>query len=317
MGKIDYKYIMAYFYRLFAFFFLLLFLSGSQTATKQSFAVNSVLGDLSYIKRFGHPPRPFVSPQLRVQTHLNYVETALKATNIPHFPPALRKQRQHLLGLLKDYAQTGRFPQNFEYKNQSRPVFIDRNGNICAVGHLIAKTAGLALAQKLDQRFHNAYLKEMQDPQLQRWIKESGLSPQELAMIQPSYEPAPLPKNPEDPSVVIPSLSLDAVNLAVLLAYWIPIEDPTLYQGSRLGGMVIGGATVGWGLFNYGDLQGELSFKSHLSLANIGLGLATFLISYYQWQHPPQPNQPQTWTVGQYPSYASQTALGVNYQHRF
>ncbi|MGE3727000.1 MAG: hypothetical protein AB7I41_15675 [Candidatus Sericytochromatia bacterium] len=309
---------MTYFYQLFAGFFILVFLSGAHPVVEHRFAINAMLGDESYLKRFGELPSLAVPNRLRIQTHLYYVEKKLRSGPTEYLNPSLQKQRYHLLDLLNQYAKAGKFPENFDYPDQSRPVFIDRNGNLCAVGYLIAKTTGMDFAQAINQRFHNAYLGEMQGKELEKWVQKSGLNFQELAMIQPDYPPSkPLPENPADPNVVIPSLSLDAVNLAVLLAYLIPIEDPTLYQGSRLGGMVIGGATVGWGLFNYGDLQGELSFKSRLSLANIGLGLATFLISYYQWQHPPQPNQPQTWTVGQYPSYASQTALGVNYQHRF
>jgi hypothetical protein len=73
------------------------------------------------------------------------------------------------------------------------PAFIDARGARCAVAHLVELTAGSALAQDLDRRYHHAYIEEVDAAELEGWIAESGFSRDELAMIQPAYPPEPPP----------------------------------------------------------------------------------------------------------------------------
>ena len=53
-----------------------------------------------------------------------------------------QKKRKMALQFLHQYWTAGVFPINYDYAER-RPCFIDREGNICAVGYLVAKTAGI------------------------------------------------------------------------------------------------------------------------------------------------------------------------------
>lgn len=149
--------------------------------------INAVLGDRSYTERFGTLPTAQTNENLRIQTHLNYVEKLLKSRTPDSIPQQLYPRRQHMLSLLSQYIQQGIFPHQQAYRGR-RPHFIDEQGNLCAVGYLVAKTAGLPLAQKINQRYAYSYLPDMQMPELNSWVKGSGLTVQELAMIQPTYD---------------------------------------------------------------------------------------------------------------------------------
>ncbi|PIQ28133.1 hypothetical protein COW36_05155 [bacterium (Candidatus Blackallbacteria) CG17_big_fil_post_rev_8_21_14_2_50_48_46] len=306
---------MSYIYRCISIFTIALFLIGAKPAPDQSYTINKIIGDISFLERYGQLPTLKTNTNLRIQTHLAYVEERLRKVPNTHISPHLRLQRETLLDHLKTYRLAQKFPRNYEYQNQSRPVFIDREGNICAVGYLIEKTAGRKLAQILDLHYHNAYLKDMKLPALSTWVKNSGFSLEELAMIQPSYPSTPLPESPPDLNIVIPSLGLDALSVTWLLTSSLPIQEPDLYSGIKISGMVIGGATVGWGLLNFGDNQGYSSLKTRLSLANISIGLATILINWYQLQNPPQANDPLV--LGQFPAYAQQEAIGLSYKYKY
>jgi hypothetical protein len=91
-----------------------------------------------------------------------------------------------LLDELAEYRGRARFPQNDRYPSR-RPRFVDGDGDVCAVGHLIEVSAGRALTEAIARRFEYAYLLEIDEPRLAAWIASSGLSPIELAMIQPGY----------------------------------------------------------------------------------------------------------------------------------
>ncbi len=149
--------------------------------------VNAVLRDQSYYQRYGTFPDAQTSEQLRIQTHLLYVEKLLKSHVPKSIPAKLYPRRQQMLKLLKQYIHNDIFPSQQAYRGR-RPHFIDEQGRLCAVGYLIEQTAGLPLAQKINKHYSYAYLPEMHLPELTTWVKTSGLTLQELAMIQPTYD---------------------------------------------------------------------------------------------------------------------------------
>ncbi|MBT9548432.1 MAG: hypothetical protein IV090_23770 [Candidatus Sericytochromatia bacterium] len=149
-------------------------------------SVNAVLGDRSYSHRFGHLPGPEANETLRIQTHLAYVEGQLRRHTPQAIPAQFHAQRRQLLDFLHQYWTTGVFPSQNAYPGR-RPHFIDEQGRLCAVGHLIAQSAGRGLAERINARYRYAYLPEMQMPELDSWVASSGLTARELAMIQPTY----------------------------------------------------------------------------------------------------------------------------------
>ena len=149
-------------------------------------SVNAVLGDASFVAQFGRAPGPDDSEELRITTHLAFVERILAARDVRELSPELRRERARNIARLREYRLRGIFPRNTEVEGRS-PRFIDHEGRICAAGHLVERSAGRALAEAINRRHEHAFIHEMKLPELDAWIAKSGLSRQEVAMIQPGY----------------------------------------------------------------------------------------------------------------------------------
>jgi hypothetical protein len=151
--------------------------------------INAVLGDVSFVQKFGTAPNASTNERLRIQTHLAYVEALLRKADVSHLPSTLRESRAALLDKLHDYRLAGEFPTNLDFPQKRRPCFIDAAGNICAVGFLIEQTAGRALAERINAAHRYDFLADMHVPELTAWVEASGLTARECAMIQPGYGP--------------------------------------------------------------------------------------------------------------------------------
>ena len=149
--------------------------------------INAVLGDVSFVQKFGKAPTEATNERLRIQTHLEYVENLLRKADVAHLSTRLRERRSALLDKLHDYRLAGEFPTNLDFPQERRPCFIDAAGNICAVGYLIEQTAGRALAERITEAHKYDFLADMQMPELTAWVEASGLTARECAMVQPQY----------------------------------------------------------------------------------------------------------------------------------
>lgn len=160
---------------------LILLICGGIAAQQSS--VNAVIRDSSWYFTNGDWPNETDSEQERISTHLSHVHAIL--SNRPGEP---HSQRSFLLKALGDYIQAGEFPRYFNHPSKRRPCFIDDAGTLCAVGHLIAVSAGQAEAERINKILRFEYLQNMKDSALFEWQKQSGFSLKELAMIQPAYD---------------------------------------------------------------------------------------------------------------------------------
>ncbi len=168
---------------------LVIFAAGyAQLGTR---TINNIIGDESYIEKFGYAPDQSTDEKSRIQTHLSYVESLLRARETKNLTPDQQKKRSVTLDLLKQYAEAGNFPSNMDYPAERRPCFIDRDGNICAVGFLVAETAGIEVAEEINSKHQYDFLLDMNEKVLSDWADENGLTLEECAMIQPSYGPPP------------------------------------------------------------------------------------------------------------------------------
>ncbi|MDP2307746.1 MAG: hypothetical protein Q8P18_17105 [Pseudomonadota bacterium] len=137
-----------------------------------------------------------------VRDHLLHVVTTLRAASVPDLSQEQRSARAQALVQLDVYARTGQFPRPdapvvtrarriappraFRGRGSRAPIFEDRAGVRCAVGHLL----GLArpdLVARVRDTDNGAHLPELDLPELDDWARASGLSRDELAWIQPSY----------------------------------------------------------------------------------------------------------------------------------
>jgi hypothetical protein len=150
--------------------------------------INPVIGDISYIEKFGERPTASTPENVRIQTHLLYAANLLRQKDVSNLSPELREKRKHLLDLLCSYAEAGIFPHNYDNPGQRLPCFIDKNGTICAVGYLVEQTAGRNVAEEINSKHKYGRISEMNDEGVDAWISTSGLTKEECAIIQPQYK---------------------------------------------------------------------------------------------------------------------------------
>jgi hypothetical protein len=157
------------------------------SARLHSDSVNLVLGDESFQARFGRPPAADDPEQLRLQVHLHYVLERLRRRSTAGLSPAAREARHRNLERLEAYLRRGEFPRNDGHPDARRPTFIDSRGRICAVGYLLEQELGREAAEAIAAGYKYAFLREIDSPLLTRWAATTGLEPEELEMIQPTY----------------------------------------------------------------------------------------------------------------------------------
>ncbi len=164
---------------------VLLWMSGNEVPANG--AINSVIGDESYISLYGKEPGKNVPDQIRIRIHLDYVEGILRNRPMDHLTTEKAINRIKGLDLLRDYILEEEFPYNDGHPDNRRPTFISDDGRICAVGWMIEKTAGREVAEKVNKVFKYSYIPEINHPLFMEWVEESGFTIEELAMIQPQY----------------------------------------------------------------------------------------------------------------------------------
>ncbi len=147
---------------------------------------NHRLGDDSFLARFGRTPGAADREHLRMQTHLRHVHAWLSSR--PPTRPDLASRRNELLGYLAQYTDKGITPRNLHIPWRN-PVFIDDDGNVCAVGYLIERTAGRPVAERIARDHRHDLLEDIAAamPIVRAWIDASGFTVEELASIQPGY----------------------------------------------------------------------------------------------------------------------------------
>ena len=175
------------------FLLLLLGVSNCQQPSKPVLAgqVNQLVGNASYVAAFGQEPAMATDEDVRVQTHLAYAERTLRQRPVAGLNPKMAQKRLQLLALLHEYWVTGVFPRNHDYPGERRPCFIDRDGKLCAVGYLVAETAGRPVAERVNRAHQYDLIADMRTPELETWVQSSGLTKAECALIQPTYGPPP------------------------------------------------------------------------------------------------------------------------------
>lgn len=280
-------------------------------------SINPIIGNESFVQKFGFEPSTTTDDQVRIQTHLSYVERVLKKKNTAHLNKEQRKSRKHLINLLREYWQAGIFPKNKDHLER-RPCFIDNEGNICAVGYLVEQTAGRRAAAKINKSFKYATIDEMGlSSLLEQWIAESGLSKEEVAMIQPGYR-YEKPKAYLGFTHAASVLSVGALTISSLgnnSDHWLPKSAPYI-------GLASGLSQTYFGYTNLRSRRWQPVWSysyHHYDGFNIGLGLATTFVSSYQLInrrrksiHQTSFFSPSTFTLPE-----NQLAMGFQFVKRF
>jgi hypothetical protein len=117
--------------------------------------VNPIIRDESF-KRLYHisplllsllfsPFSLFTSPSFpsfedfRIKTHLLYVHQLLANKDTSYLAHEKEIKRKKGLNDLEEYATNGLFPRNYDSWERV-PSFVDRDGRLCAVAHIMSKT---------------------------------------------------------------------------------------------------------------------------------------------------------------------------------
>lgn len=272
---------------LFTLFAATLFFGCTKSSVDKSNTINPLLGDISYVSKFGHKPDATTDNNLRISTHLAYVENLLRNKDVSHLSTDLQTKRNHLLDLLHSYWTNGIFPKNYDYANQRKPCFIDKDGAICAVGYLIEQTTSRLVADEINNKHKYDELLAMNNPTIDKWVSTSGLTIEECAMIQPTYGPAPAYQSYSlEPGLAISSAFFTGINISLNTMNGIQISKGTTNKTVPIIGLITGAGQVALGVLNFPkEVPGAWGItyintaQRNLSLINTGLGTTTIILS--------------------------------------
>lgn len=305
---------------------LLLLLSKGRNSLEKHLQINPILGDISYQDKFGFDPEKSSNDFERIKTHLEYAENLLRSKDISGLSCELQKRRLYLLDLLHTYIEQGNFPKNYDYPDQRRPCFIDKDGTICAVGYLVEQTAGRKVAEQINSKFKYEYLLSMKDAKLDNWVATSGLSKEECAMIQPTYGPGfHYTYDYIRPSFGIASAALIGTNMAINTIHCLQYSKELGRNALPILGMISGIGQMAFGILNmpkeYPDRNG---FKlvnerqKNLSLMNIGMGSTSFLLSTWKLHTNNKRKQKLTsWNINGYQTHFKDYGILINLNRTF
>jgi hypothetical protein len=123
----------------------------------------------------------------RIRRHLANVEMQLRSRDVSNLPAGLQQARAKNIEALHVYAARGEFPRNPDFLGERRPYFIDHAGTACAVGHLMIESGAALVAEEIRRRENNALVADITARATLDWAARSGLTVEELALIQPTY----------------------------------------------------------------------------------------------------------------------------------
>ena len=133
----------------------------------------------------------------RIRGHLRDVERFLRAHSPAELSLAQRERRSAALDWLHAYAERGTFPHNHTRPGERVPVFVDEHATPCAVAYLLQRSGEGALVREIVRSDNHVYARTLAaDRRLASWLEEVGLTPGEIARIQPTYIPSAPPPEP-------------------------------------------------------------------------------------------------------------------------
>lgn len=295
-----------------------LFLGCNRQTIDNSQTINPLLGDISFISKFGQPPTATTDEDMRIKTHLEYVENLLRQKDCSNLTPEHQDKRKKLLDLLHDYWIAGIFPRNYDYKDKRVPCFIDKDGRICAVGFLVEQTAGRQIAEAINDNHKYDKLLAMKNKSVDSWVATSGLTKEECAMIQPEYGGYINNTNYNyiSPGYGISSSVLGGVSLSVNAINTIQIGKGAKSKTVPIIGLLTGAGQIALGALNFPDNLGTATNESQkvLSMINIGLGTSSIILSTWNLCANRQKKEKTTaWNLFSFPTTKNKIGLGLSW----
>ena len=164
-------------------------------------ACTVVLGSLSSVShadRATAPPHHFAQPPGAVaatQPDQGELELVLDRD---HIRAALTTERAHNIAAFEAYVRRGSFPSNTFTTNIAN-VWRDRDGHLCAAATMIDASGAHALVKQVAEQNNFIRLADVKQGPLMDWMLTSGLTQDEVALIQRPFMPV---ENPTAPTTV-------------------------------------------------------------------------------------------------------------------
>jgi hypothetical protein len=234
-----------------------------------------------------HASPPAAAAEIvRIQDHLAAVERELLARDVSHLPSRQRAARAEHIEVLREYRDAGRFPHNHDFPGERVPYFVDGHGTLCAMAYLISRSGRHDLVERVAATRNNAYVPELaDDPELVAWLEEAGLSLEEAARIQPSYDGwgccwvGPGPGQPQGltPGYAVASALTSGVGGVSIGWNALSIQSR---EGSRwpgIFGIAAGAAGIALGVDRIDDVNGAAPLAAaNLVIGTTALGFGTW-----------------------------------------
>ncbi len=162
-----------------------LFLGLRSSSDKPHVAIaDTIFSDPAYNKVMPLGDDDYALHKIHMTERLEFIVAALQSRDVSDWPQALQVERARNIERLREYSQAEKYPINYDHPETQLPCFYDRDGNLCAVAHLVAESAGMPLVQKINSRYQYATIQQMNMPELDEWIATSGLTRGEVITIQ-------------------------------------------------------------------------------------------------------------------------------------
>ena len=234
-------------------------------------------------------PREFATREdARLRAHFVWVGAMLARSDVSALTPHQRGARAEQIRELRAYASTGAFPRNRSESSGRTPIFVARDGNRCAMAHLIEHSGNGALMARVARTANLAYIRDLAgDPELVAWLNRVGMSVAEAAMIQPSYNNYPYNQDDDTPNDGLMTAStILAVGMcgpAIVLSLNHANRSWEQRKSDIALGTVAGAAVAAVGIADWAN-DSHLRGKGYFSLT---IGLTTVLLSQMNlWSGP-------------------------------
>jgi hypothetical protein len=120
--------------------------------------------------------------------HIQTLQAIFSKRPSVHLNLNQQQVRLRHLQVLAQYAQLRDCPRNY-YIPYRIPVFIDDAGRYCAVAYLMLHSGKKAFCEAVQKNSNYIYIHQIENQEFAEWQRNSGLSLDELAWIQPAYMP--------------------------------------------------------------------------------------------------------------------------------
>ena len=228
----------------------------------------------------------------RIQAHIARAEAFAARRDLSHLTPAQRAARAREFARLEEYRRRGEFPEN-RVRRERTPVFVDSRGVHCAVGHLLALDGETALVTRIASTRNCARVRELADePGLVAWLDRHGLTLEEAARIQPTYdggggligEGSTVTRNDAYPTVAVFSTVLSATGVLVNVERG---DTPASRSARVIYGSIVGATGICVGVAGFGGGRSD-----GLGLLAGGAGLLSILSTVHNAPRHAKPSAP-------------------------